>query len=327
MKAARTRSGPLAGERRPLGATGLPISAIGFGGWAAGGSEWSHGWSGQRDEDSVAALERALALGVNWIDTAAVYGFGHSEDLIGRVLEERRERPYVFTKCGPRADDSGRIRSSLDPADLRSDVEGSLRRLRTTSLDLLQIHRPDPPGEIERAWETLVALKEEGLVRHLGVSNFSVSEIRRLERIAPVETIQPQYSLLRRDAETALLPFAQQTGKGVLVYSPLASGLLTGTMNDERLGSLPPTDWRRTDPRFAPSELSRAAGLVELLRPMARRHGASVAEVAVAWTIRHPAVSGTIVGFRTSSQVDDLVRAASITLASADIAALETYGT
>jgi len=314
---------PPSSERRLLGATGLEIGPIGFGGWAAGGSEWGHGWSGQSDADSAAALERAIEAGIDWIDTAAIYGFGRSEELIGRVIAGRRERPLLFTKCGPVRDESGGITFTLDPASLRRDLEGSLARLGVSSVDLLQLHRAEPPDEIERGWEALVALRDEGLVRHIGVSNIDVAQLERLQRIAPVETVQPQYSMLYRAAEDELLPWAQRTGAGVLVYSPMASGLLAGSMTPERLASLPPNDWRTTDARFSPPLMQRASELLPRLRAVAERHGVEPGAVAVAWTLRRPAVTGAIVGFRRPEQVAPVLPAATLELTEAELAELE----
>jgi len=314
---------PPSSERRGLGATGLEIGPIGFGGWAAGGSEWGHGWSGQSDAESAAALERALEAGIDWIDTAAVYGFGRSETVIGRVLAGRRERPLLFTKCGPVREENGGIRFTLDPASLRRDLEGSLVRLGVPFVDLLQIHRPEPPDGIDEAWEALVALRDEGLARHIGVSNFDVAQIERLERIAPVETVQPQYSLLHRGAEDALLPWARRARAGVIVYSPMASGLLAGSMTRERLASLPPSDWRTTDARFSAPVMERAFELLPRLRAVAERHGVQPGAVAVAWTLRNPAVTGAIVGFRRPEHLEPVLPATTLELTPGDVAELE----
>ena len=313
----------VAGTRVVLGRTGLEISRIGCGGWAAGGSHWFHGWSQQDDRDSAAAIERALEAGVNWIDTAAVYGFGHSEEVIGRTLAGVRERPLLFTKCGPLPDPGGRLRFSLRRESILRELEGSLLRLGVDRIDLYQLHRPEPPGELEEGWSTLAELKEQGVVGHIGLSNVTAEQVRELDEIAAVGTIQPPYSLLRREAEEDLLPFASSRGIGVLGYSPLASGLLTGGMTRERLASLPPTDWRRNDDRFAEPTLTRGLETVERLRDLAARYATSPGALAIAWALRNPAVHGVIVGFRTAAQVDALARADSLVLADGDAAALE----
>jgi aryl-alcohol dehydrogenase-like predicted oxidoreductase len=310
-------------ERVQLGRTGLDITRIGFGAWAAGGSNWEHGWSGQEDTDSVRALERAVDLGINWIDTAAAYGFGHSEEIIGRTLQGVRAKPLVFTKCTALGDSSGQVVWSQKRDSIRAEVEASLRRLRTDRIDLYQIHRPLPAADIEEGWATLAALKAEKTVRHIGVSNFTVEQLRQIEQLAPVETIQPPYSALKREAEDDLFPYAAQAGAGVIVYSPMASGLLSGTMTRERLDGLPEQDWRRHDERFAEPTLSRGLELAERMRAVAERHDASVGAVAIAWTLRHPAVHGAIVGFRRAEQVDGLVRGATLTLSEDDVSALE----
>jgi aryl-alcohol dehydrogenase-like predicted oxidoreductase len=310
-------------ERVPLGRTGLDITRIGFGAWAAGGSNWTHGWSGQDDKDSVRALERAVELGINWIDTAAAYGFGHSETIVGRTLEGVRDKPLVFTKCAALADSSGQVAWSQKRDSIRAEVEASLRRLRTDRIDLYQIHRPLPIADIEEGWATLAELKAEKTVRHIGVSNYNVEQLRRLEQLAPVETIQPPYSALRREAEHDLFPYAVREGIGVIVYSPMASGLLSGTMTRERLDALPDQDWRRHDERFAEPILSRGLELAKRMRVVAERHDASVGEVAIAWTLRSRAVHGAIVGFRRADQVDALIGAVTLTLSDDDVSDLE----
>jgi aryl-alcohol dehydrogenase-like predicted oxidoreductase len=310
-------------ERVRLGRTGLDITRIGFGAWAAGGSNWTHGWSGQDDRDSVHALERALELGINWIDTAAAYGFGHSEEIVGRTLEGVRDKPLVFTKCAALADSSGQVAWSQKRDSIRAELEGSLRRLRTDRIDLYQVHQPLPAADIEEGWATLAELKAEKSVRHIGVSNFTVEQLRQIEQLAPVETIQPPYSALRREAEAELFPYAEREGIGVIVYSPMASGLLSGTMTRERLDALPDQDWRRHDDRFAEPMLTRGLELAERMLAVAERHDAGVGEVAIAWTLRHPAVHGAIVGFRRAEQVDDLIGAATLTLSEDDVAELQ----
>lgn len=308
-----------------LGGTGLEITRVGFGAWALGGANYDWGWGAQDDEDSIAAVHHALEVGVNWIDTAAHYGLGHSEEVVGRALAGlgRDERPYVFTKGGQPEGPGRTTTQSLKRDSLRRELEASLSRLRLDAVDLYQIHWPLPDHEIEEGWSTLVALKEEGLARHVGVSNFDVEQLRRIQSIAPVETLQPPYSLLDRGAEEEILPFAEREGIGVIVYSPMGSGMLTGTMTRERIHSLPADDWRRRSASFQEPQLSRNLELVERLKSVAARREVSPGAVAVAWTLRHPAVDGAITGFRRPNQVDPIIVAASLELGDEDVAELE----
>jgi aryl-alcohol dehydrogenase-like predicted oxidoreductase len=308
---------------KQLGRTGLEISRVGFGAWAIGGAEYDWGWGDQDDEQSIAAIHRALELGVNWIDTAAQYGFGHSEEVVGRALEGLDEPPFVFTKGGQPEGPNRTTVQSLERDSLKRECEASLRRLGVDAIDLYQIHWPIPEEEIEEGWTTLVELKEEGLVRHIGVSNFSVEQLRRAQAIAPVETLQPPYSLLDREAEPEILPFCEQEGIGVIVYSPMASGMLTGKMTRERIEGLADDDWRKRSERFREPDLSRNLELVERLKGVGERHGASPGAVAVAWTLRNPAVDGAITGFRQPAQVEPIVAAAEIELGDEDAAELE----
>jgi aryl-alcohol dehydrogenase-like predicted oxidoreductase len=307
----------------PLGGTDLEITPVGFGAWAIGGPGWAGGWGAQDDEDSIDAIERALELGINWIDTAAAYGFGHSEEVVGRALEGVTERPYVFTKGSLLDGGSGNIVNNLKRDSLLREVGDSLRRLRVDAIDLYQIHWPLPDADIEEGWATLAELKEEGLVRHIGVSNFDVEQLRRVQSIAPVETLQPPYSLIERGVEREILPFAEREGIGVIVYSPMGSGLLTGKMTRERIDSLADDDWRKADARFREPRLSRHLALVERLEEVAERHDSSPGAVAIAWTLRNPAVDGAIVGFRRADQVDSLADAATLELDDEDVARLE----
>jgi aryl-alcohol dehydrogenase-like predicted oxidoreductase len=302
-------------QTRQLGATGLEISRIGFGAWAAGGTKWRQGWSGQDDRDSREAIERALDLGINWIDTAPAYGWGHSESIVGETLRQLDHRPLLFTKCSALKAADGSVTFSLDQDSLRRELESSLNRLETDSIDLYQLHRPLPEPDIERGWETIVSFRAEGLVRHIGVSNFTVPQLRRIGVIAPVETIQPPYSLMQPEAGVELLPFAETNGIGVIVYSPMGSGLLTGRMTQQRFDALPTNDWRKNDARFAPDKLARSFELIPRLRAVADGlDGAHLGSVAIAWTLRHPAVDGAIVGFRNASQVEELVGADELNL-------------
>jgi len=309
-----------------LGETGLEISRVGLGAWAIGGSGYDWGWGTQDDRDSIAAIHHALELGVNWIDTAAQYGFGHSEQVVGRALAGLDERPYVFTKGGQPEGPNRTTLQSLRRDSLRRELEGSLSRLGTDAVDLYQIHWPIPEGEIEEGWSALTEFKDEGLARHIGVSNFSVEQLERIRQIAPVETLQPPYSLIARDAEEEILPFAERTGIGVIVYSPMGSGLLTGAMTRERLAALPDDDWRKHDAGFQEPEVSRHLALVERMRTVAQRHRVSVGAVAVAWTLRNPAVVGAIVGFRRPEQVDPILAAADLELTADDITEIEGGG-
>ncbi len=304
----------------PLGDTGLEISRVGFGAWAIGGGGWEFGWGPQQDDESIAAIHRALELGVNWIDTAAAYGFGRSEEIVGRALRGLPERPYVFTKSSLLDDGTRHVRHMLKRDSILREAEGSLRRLGVDAIDLYQIHWPIPDEDIEEGWAAMATLKERGLVRHIGVSNFDASQLRRVQSIAPVETLQPPYSLIDRAAEAEVLPFAERHGIGVIVYSPMGSGLLTGGITRERIAAMPDDDWRKTDPRFTEPQLSRHLALAARLRTIADRHDVSPGAVAVAWTLRNPAVDGAITGFRRPDQVDPVVAAAGLELTEQDLA-------
>jgi aryl-alcohol dehydrogenase-like predicted oxidoreductase len=307
-----------------LGRTGLEITRVGLGAWAIGGGGWEFGWGPQDDDDSVTAIHRALELGVNWIDTAAAYGFGRSEQVVGRALFGLRgnERPYVFTKAGLVEGPARTVVNNLKRDSILREAEASLQRLGVEAIDLYQIHWPIPDRDIEEGWAAFAELKERGLVRYIGVSNFSVAQLRRAQQIAPVETLQPEYSLIVRDAEAQILPFAGRERIGVIVYSPMGSGLLTGAMNRERIANLPDDDWRRRDTRFTEPRLSENLRLAGRLRAVADRHDTSVGAVAVSWALSHPAVDGAIVGFRRPGQVDAILAAASLELSRDDLAAL-----
>jgi len=308
-----------------LGHTGLEITRVGFGAWAIGGGGWEFGWGPQEDEQSVAAIHRALELGVNWIDTAAAYGFGHSEAVVGHALQAMRadERPYVFTKASLLEGPGRRVVHSLKRDSILREAHASLERLGVDAIDLYQIHWPIPGADIEEGWSAFAELQAQGLVRHIGVSNFDVEQLRRIQQIAPVETLQPQYSLIEPEAEAEILPFAEREGIGVIVYSPMSSGLLTGRMTRERIAALPDGDWRKHDERFREPELSRNLDLVERITAVAEQHDTAPGAVAIAWTLRNPAVDGAIVGFRSPDQVDPLIDAANLELSEADIATIE----
>ena len=309
-----------------LGQTGLEITRVGFGAWAIGGGGYDWGWGSQDDEDSIAAIHHAVERGVNWIDTAAQYGFGHSEEVVGRALAGLERRPYVFTKGGQPEGPERTTIQTLRRDSLLREVEGSLERLGVEAIDLYQIHWPIPDEEIEEGWSTFAELKEQGLVRHIGVSNFDVKQLQRAQAIAPVETLQPQYSLIDRVVEDETLPFAEREGIGVIVYSPMASGLLSGGMTRERIDSLPKDDWRRRSERYREPQLTRNLELVARLGVVAARRGSTPGAVAVAWALRNPAVDGAIAGFRRPDQVDPIVVAANLELDDDDLATIEGKG-
>ncbi|MEV6831829.1 aldo/keto reductase [Amycolatopsis sp. NPDC051102] len=307
----------------PLGTTGLEITRVGFGAWAIGGGGWEFGWGPQADDESVAAIHRALELGVNWIDTAAAYGFGRSEEVVGRALEGLARRPYVFTKASLLDDGTGRVRHSLKRDSILREAEASLKRLGVDAIDLYQIHWPIPEGDIEEGWAAMAELKERGLVRHIGVSNFDTGQLKRIQGIAPVETLQPQYSLIDREAEDEILPFAEREDIGVIVYSPMGSGLLTGAITRERIAAMPADDWRRSDARFTEPQLSRHLGIAARLQEVADSYDTTPGAVAVAWTLRNPAVDGAITGFRRPAQVDPILAATNLELTGSDVTFIE----
>jgi aryl-alcohol dehydrogenase-like predicted oxidoreductase len=306
-----------------LGSTGLEITRVGFGAWAIGGGGWEFGWGDQEDQESIDTIHRALELGVNWIDTAAAYGFGHSEEVVGRAIAGLDERPYIFTKASLVPGPGNRVLHSLKRDSILREAEASARRLGVDAIDLYQIHWPDPDPDIEEGWSALAELKEQGLVHHIGVSNFDVNQLRRIQAIAPVETLQPQYSLIERDIEDEILPFTESEGIGVIAYSPMGSGLLTGAMTRERIANLPENDWRKRDERFAEPKLSRNLALVERLQAVAARHDTTPGAVAAAWTLRNSAVDGAIIGFRRPDQVDGVLDAGRLELSAADVAEIE----
>ena len=306
-----------------LGQTGLEITRVGFGAWAIGGGGWEFGWGPQQDERSIAAIHRALELGVNWIDTAAAYGFGHSEHVVGRALQGVADRPLLFTKASLLEGPDRRVVHSLKRDSILREAHASLERLGVDAIDLYQIHWPIPDEDIEEGWAAFAELREQGLVRHIGVSNFDVEQLRRIGQIAPVETLQPQYSLIERGIEREILPFAEQQGIGVIAYSPMGSGLLTGAMTRERIAGLPDDDWRKQDERFREPELTRNLDLVERISVVADQHDTVPGAVAIAWTLHNQAVDGAIVGFRSPEQVDPLIGAANLPLSAEDINAIE----
>jgi len=320
-------------QTRRLGTTDLHITPIGFGAWAVGGPDYAFGWGPQDDADSVAAIHRAVDCGINWIDTAAIYGLGRSERVVARALTSvgSSRRPYVFTKCSLVWDEQRTISHSLTAASLRKEVDDSLRRLETDVIDLYQIHwskmfgYDGPAPDVEEGWRALAELQKAGKLRHIGVSNFDVSELERIRPIAQIASLQPHYSMLRRGIEQDILPYCQAHQMGVIVYSPMAAGILTGAMTRERAASLPANDWRSRNPELQEPKLTGNLALVEVLRTIGARHGASPGAVAVAWTLRDPAVTGAIVGFRNAGQVDGIVAAGTLRLLQEEIAEIEAH--
>ena len=332
MSAAGTRPLPT----RALGSSGIEITTVGFGAWAAGGGGWSFSWGPQDDEASVAAMRRAVDLGVSWIDTAPVYGLGHSEEVVGRFLREvpPAERPLVFTKCGLIWDESepmAQAKRILRPESIRAECEASLRRLGVERIDLYQFHWPDESGtSVEHSWAAMARLAEEGKVRAVGVSNFTVDLLDRCEAIRHVDSLQPPFSLIRRQVAETEIPWCAPHRTGVICYSPMQSGILTDSFDGARVARLAPDDWRRRSPQFQPPSLDRNIALRDALRPIAHRHGVTVSAVAVAWTLAWPGVTGAIVGARSPEQVDGWIAGGTLVLTGADLdeiaAAIEKSG-
>jgi aryl-alcohol dehydrogenase-like predicted oxidoreductase len=293
-------------ELRTLGNSDLHLTPLGFGAWAIGGGNWEFAWGPQDDNESISAIHRALELGVNWIDTAAIYGLGHSEEVVAKALKGSSHKPYVFTKCSMRWHDDRSIYRSLKAKSLEEELNASLRRLGVDTIDLYQIHWPNPEEEIEEGWAALAKFKEQGKIRNIGVSNFNVDQMKRAQKIAPITSLQPPYSMLRRAIEQEILPFAKANNIGVINYSPMLSGMLTGKMSRERIAAMPQDDWRRRAPEFNEPRLSRNLRLVELLREIGSGHNLEPGVVAVAWTLHHAAITAAIVGGRSPQQVEGL---------------------
>jgi aryl-alcohol dehydrogenase-like predicted oxidoreductase len=313
-------------QKRRLGNSDLTITPIGFGAWAIGGGGWAFGWGSQDDADSIAAIREALDLGINWIDTAAVYGLGHSEEMVARALEGVAARPYVFTKCGRVWDEKGQIGKRLKAASIRRECEASLRRLKVETIDLYQMHWPEPDEDIEEGWREMQKLREEGKVRWVGVSNFDVAQLQRAARSGPITSLQPPYSLIRPEVEANILPHCLAHDIGVIAYSPMASGLLTGKMTRERIAAMPADDWRKEKNRhYQEPLLTRNLSLVELLRSIAGRHGRNPGEAAIAWVLRNPAVTGAIVGARRPGQLKELMGAADWRLTQAEVNEIQEF--
>jgi aryl-alcohol dehydrogenase-like predicted oxidoreductase len=312
-------------ETRQLGNSDLHLTPIGYGAWAIGGGNWEFAWGAQDDDESVKTIERALDSGINWIDTAAIYGLGHSEEVVAKALKNSHHKPYVFTKCSMRWFPDRQIYRSLKAGSLQEEIENSLRRLRIDTIDLYQIHWPNPEDEIEEGWETLARFQEEGKVRYIGVSNFNVEQMKRVQKIAPITSLQPPYSLLNRKIEDEILPFCLENHIGVINYSPMVSGLLTGKMTADRIKSLPEDDWRKRSANFVEPKLSNNLELVELLREIGKAHNVEPGVVAIAWTLRHPAITAAIVGARRPDQVDGVLPAATFRLSEQEIAKIEEF--
>ena len=316
---------PASQSFRTLGNSDLRLTPVGFGAWAIGGGNWEFAWGPQDDNESIGAIHRALDLGVNWIDTAAIYGLGHSEEIVGRALKSTSNKPFVFTKCSMRWHQDRSIYRSLKTESIAEELEGSLRRLGVETIDLYQIHWPNPDTEIEEGWEALARFQKEGKIRWIGVSNFSVDQMKRALKIAPITSLQPPYSMLRRAIEEEILPFTQFNNIGVINYSPMVSGLLTGKMTAERVAAFPQDDWRRRAVEFNEPRLSRNLQLVELLREVGNGHNVSPGVVAVAWTLHHPAVTAAIVGGRSAQQVEGLAPALEFRITDEDYARINDF--
>ena len=311
-------------QKRMLGNSDLDITVLGFGAWAIGGGNWEFGWGPQDDRDSIAAIHEALDDGINWIDTAAVYGLGRSEEVVAQALAEYGgSRPYVFTKCSMRWDDNREIYRSLKAESIREEIEGSLRRLKADTIDLYQIHWPNPDADIEEAWTELAAQQRSGKLRQIGVSNFSVAQLKRAQAIAPIASLQPPYNMLRRAIEAEVLPFCKANNIGVIVYSPMASGLLTGAMTRERVEAFPKDDWRLGNPDYQEPNLTRNLRLVDAMRVIADSHGRTCGEVAIAWALRDQAVTAAIVGLRKPGQAAGVLGAADLRLTDNEVAEIE----
>jgi len=308
-----------------LGNSDLQLTSIGFGAWAIGGGNWEFGWGPQDDAASIDAIHRALDEGINWIDTAAVYGLGHSEEVVAKAVAGLSDKPLIFTKCSMRWDAERKIYRSLRAASVAEELENSLRRLRVETIDLYQIHWPNPEGEIEEGWAELARLQKEGKIRWIGVSNFNVAQMQRVQAIAPITSLQPPYSMLRPAIEAEILPFCQANGIGVINYSPMVSGLLTGRMSAERVAAMPADDWRRKSVEFNEPRLSRNLRLVELLREIGSAHNVEPGVVAVAWTLHPPAITAAIVGGRSPEQVKGLAPALDFRLSEEEFARIGAF--
>ncbi|MDK2896628.1 MAG: hypothetical protein PWP04_748 [Candidatus Atribacteria bacterium] len=312
-------------QTRTLGWTEVKLTTVGLGTWAIGGGNWEFAWGPQNDQESIETIHQALDMGINWIDTAAVYGLGHSEEIVGRAIKGMKERPFIATKCGRVWDDQGRITGNLTRESVRREAENSLRRLGVEVIDLFQIHWPDPDYQIEEGWATIADLIKEGKIRYGGVSNFNVEQLKRIQKIHPVASLQPPYSMLRREAEKELFPYCAEQHIGVIVYSPMQKGLLTGKITPERVKNFAPDDHRRNDSMFQEPQLSSNLKLVEKLRSIAEKEGRSVAQLAIAWVLRRPEVTAAIVGARRPDQIKETAPAGDWSLSPQIIEAIEGW--
>ncbi len=309
--------------KRRLGNSDMQLSPIGFGAWAIGGGDWQHGWGAQEDNDSIAAIRRSIELGANWIDTAAVYGLGHSEEIVAKALDGMADRPYLFTKCAMTWGEDRKIVQTL--RQIRRECEESLRRLNVDTIDLYQIHWPNPDNEVEEGWQTMADLQREGKVRWIGVSNFNVGQMERAQAIAPITSLQPPYSLINRSVEAEILPYTLSHGIGVINYSPMQSGLLTGSMTVERVQALPDNDFRKRAKNYQQPLLDRNLKLADLLKHIGEAHGVSAGVVAIVWTLRNPAVTAAIAGGRSAQQVDGVAPAANFQLSPEEAETIHGY--
>lgn len=312
-------------QTRQLGNSDMQLTAIGFGAWALGGGGWAAAWGPQDDNDSISAIHAALDRGINWIDTAAVYGLGHSEDVVAQALKGHAVRPYIFSKCERVWDEKGQITGSLKADSVRRECEDSLRRLGVDVIDLYQIHWPEPDADIEEGWAAMAQLQQEGKVRWIGVSNFNVNQMSRAQKIAPVTSNQPPYSLVNPAVEDEILPYCLEQNIGVINYSPMGAGILTGTMTRERIANLPADDWRSRSDNFREPRLSRHLALVEILQDIGERHGRTPGEVSIAWTLRNPAVTAAIVGARNAGQIDGIIGAMEFRLSEDEFEQIEAF--
>lgn len=314
-------------KTRQFGNTDMHITPIGFGSWAVGGGDWQFGWGDQDDQESINAIRKAIDLGMNWIDTAAVYGLGHSEEVVAEAVKGMQNKPWIFTKCAMTWDESRIVVPKITAESVRKECEASLRRLNVDVIDLYQIHWPNPEEEIEEGWETLVRLKEEGKIRWIGVSNFNVAQLKRIMPYGPVSSLQPPYSLVNRAVEEEILPYCKENNIGVIVYSPMGAGILTGTMTRERVASFPHNDWRRRSSYYQEPALTKNLALQDKLKEIGVRHNCSAAEVAIAWTLLNPAVTAAIVGGRSAAQVEGVIGAANVQLSPDDIREIKEFVT
>ena len=310
-------------NKKQLGNSDLHLTPIGFGAWAIGGGDWAMAWGPQDDDDSIAAIHKALDLGINWIDTAAVYGLGHSEEVVARALKTTSHKPYIFTKCSMIWDDKKEITNSQK--QIRRECEASLRRLQVEAIDLYQVHWPKPDEDIEEGWSTMADLQREGKVRWIGVSNFSIAQMERVLKIAPITSQQPPYSMINRTYESENLPFCLKHNIGVINYSPMHSGLLTGAMSKERVAAFPPNDFRRNAKNYQEPYLSRNLAIADKLKQIAARHNVAAGVIAIAWTLHNPAITAAIVGGRNAKQVEGIIPAATFRLTESEYAEINAF--